>query len=187
MKKSMKRLVCLISSIILCMCSFPALSESTALTELQKKYTPETVYNAICDYLGNPNGQADRNALVEMFGKGTAEDQIMVIDNLNYYFLMLNRSDKPNEMRTWLVEPATEKEYKVLFEILHKYGEGYGISATDRCLYLVGKSKFYVSCSNLQPASNIIFNSVDEMIECIINNHHQDLSRWMKTNILSVK
>ena len=187
MKKSMKRLVCLISSIILCMCSFPALSESTALTELQKQYTPETVYNAICDYFGKPSSQAGRSALIEMYGEGTAEDQILVIDSMDFFFLMLNRSDKPHEITTWLVEPATEKEYKALFQILHKYGEGYGVSAADRCLWIQGRSKFYISCNNMQPVDNIVFDSVDKMIKCIINEKHQELTQWMKTELLSTK
>lgn len=151
--------------------------------------TPETAYLGICDILGVETKISKRDILVSSYGQGTAEDQLMVMDFGDSYIFALNRSDKPDEMATWSsAEPASEEDYKNLFQVLHTYGEGYGISETDRCIYLMfiaGKSLSGYACSSdTEPDNKVTFSSVDMLITKVAENEHPALSKWVAEELL---
>ncbi len=152
------------------------------------KKTPETVYNEICKIFGPPGGQAKRNVLVKEYGEGTAEDQLMVFDSGERFFLMLNRPDKPNETVAWEMNPATEKNYKNLYKILHKYTKGYGISENDRCLYfkmVIGESMDCFACDTSAKADNKrIFHNIDDMIKQVVSKMHPQMMNWVQKELL---
>lgn len=177
----MKKIVSIILLVCMCISNINVVAEQNS---------PETVYNAICDAFGEPSGRTSRDAMVSKYGAGTAADQFMIWDFTDGYMLSLNSSTKPKEMISWMVDPAKDEDYKKLYELLHTYGEGYGVSEAERCLYLkfeVGSSGIvpYVSCTNIEPDQQYIFSSVDELIQTVIENIHPSLNKWMNTVLFS--
>ncbi len=152
--------------------------------------TPETAFIGICKFFGEPDGDVSRNSLVDSLGEGTAEDQLWVLDFVGRFIFILNRSDKPYQMVSWVYEPALEKDYKTMFKLLHTYGEGYGISEYDRCVYLimeVGSDGIipFATSKNVEPDGKYSFESVDKMIEAVIRGKYPNLITWMKKELFS--
>lgn len=160
-----------------------------ALFEASTLMTPDDAFSEICEVLGNPHGVTTRDAMGSTYGSGMIQDQLLVFDFMNGYQLSLLRSDRPDEMVSWSLDPASEEDYKKLFSILHTYGAGYGLSENDRCLYIkyeIGAKTLIPYCydKQLTPDGTYVLSSIDELIETVIKNLHPQMEQWMESELL---
>lgn len=178
----MKKMYILVFTFIFLVCLV------TACAECNNIGTPQDVYNGICEIFGEPyNKAAKRSTLADMFGDGIMEDLIFVLDRgkeAKEFWIALNSPDKPREMSLWIIDHATQNDYKKLFTILHQYAMGYGISETNRCIFLSYTDKeFYAFDTSADLGVQNEFDQIENMIEHLIKKYHSELLDWYKNEL----